>query len=51
MTRILSQASRLFEFVDFLPGMLANIHVYSLTAVTMFFLLSNFSKILDVAFL
>ena len=31
--------------------MLANIHVYVLTAVTMFFLLSKVSQLLDVAFL
>ena len=31
--------------------MLANIHIYILTAVTIFFLLSNLSQILDVAFL
>ena len=32
-------------------GMLANIHVNILTAVTIFFLLSNLSQILDVTFL
>ena len=31
--------------------MVANIHVYICTAVTTFFLLSNLSQILDVAFL
>ena len=31
--------------------MLANMHVYILNAVTIFFLLSNVSQILDVAFL
>ena len=34
----------------YLPGMLANIHVYILTTVT-FFLLSYLLQILDVAFL
>ena len=34
-----------------LPVMLANIHVYILTGVTIFFLISNLSQILDVAFL
>ena len=34
-----------------LPGMLANIHVYILTAVTIFFLLSNLSQIFNVALL
>ena len=34
-----------------LPGMLANIHVYILTAVTILFHLSNLWQILDVVFL
>ena len=51
MARILSQASGLFKFVDFVkPGMLAYIHVYILTDFSIF-LLGNLSQILDVAFL
>ena len=49
MTRILSQAWGYFNLFCF-PGMLANIHAYILTAVTIFFLLNNLSQILDVAF-
>ena len=37
MTRTLSEALGLFEFINFcLSGMLANIHEYILTAVTNF---------------
>ena len=51
MTRILSQASGLFSFDDFVYQVRWLIHVFISTAVTMFFLLSNSSQILGVAFL
>ena len=52
MTNILSQASGSFLICRFcLPGTLANMHAYILTAVTIYFHLSYLSQISDIAFL
>ena len=52
MTRILRKVSGLFEFIDCcLAGMLANIHEYFNCCHIFYFLQSNLSKILHVAFL
>ena len=51
MTRILSQAPGLFYLSICLPGMLSNIYTCIFHLLPLFFLLSNLSQILDVAFL
>ena len=52
MTRTLSKASGLFEFIDFcLSGMLANIHEYFNCCHYFYFLLDMYQKFCIVAFL